>query len=171
MLATRVARRATGVEHDNKKKRGGRRSLRARNLPRLMKPGGEARIEVQHWRGSDASRLMAGSLDLSRVISPKKRAGRQIHLKSRRHPLPSRGPLRLVRTGEHRREGPSDAALRSSTRNDPSSGNGRHSREPNSYFFFFAALRVFFAAFLAAPLAFDFFAFFAMLPSRVCEMA
>jgi hypothetical protein len=75
-----------------KGKRGGRRSLRVRNLPRPMWPGGEARIEViQHWRGSDTLRLMP--VRLFRGMLHSQRAGRLIHLKSRRHPLPSCEPL------------------------------------------------------------------------------
>ena len=98
----------------------------------------------------------SGSELLERMIQP-------FDLMSRRHPLSSTRAAfqNLLREANHP-EGSCDV---------PASSRRQFSRS-ESYFFFLATLRVFFAVFFTALFAFfAFLAFLAMLPSDCSEMA
>jgi hypothetical protein len=94
---------------------------------------------------------------------PLERSIQPFDLMSRRHPLSStEHPDLKLATGANRPEGSCDV---------PASSRRQFSRS-ESYFFFLATLRVFFAVFFTALFAFfAFLAFLAMMPSDVSEMA
>ncbi len=119
-----------------------------------MNPGETAVLE---WRIRTERRSSLLLPDRLFEAKPSKVTVQPFDLMSRRHPLSSIGATRVGPIGSN------DA---------PAKETAGFSKSGETYFFFLATLRVFFAVFFTALFAFfAFFAFLAMLPSDVSEMA